>query len=176
MLINNDLLHHGIESRLPSLFILFYTIELQWLVYHGCFEFVLESLEKNSIAADLGLLMVIFFFILKMVYCVFSLESPPWGNSNENKQYTFILKKIEKIPNLPPDLVLWLTLTSSNYPCLEHVYLVPKVFEPLKFYCIFYFFFLINFSSKISAVSFFIFVKDVSTTTYKIEISYLVNR
>ena len=35
------------------------TIELQWLehywlVYHGCFELVLESLGKNLIAADLG--------------------------------------------------------------------------------------------------------------------------
>ena len=25
---------------------------------------------------------------------------------------------------------------SSNYPCLEHISMVPKVFEPLKFYCI----------------------------------------
>ena len=52
-----------------------YTVELQWLepwwvVYPGCFEFVLESLGKNSLAADLGKLRVIFFFMLKMVYCV----------------------------------------------------------------------------------------------------------
>ena len=33
------------------------------------------------------------------------------------------------------DLALWLTLISSNYPCLEHIYMVPKVFEPSKFYC-----------------------------------------
>ena len=32
-----------------------------------------------------------------MVYCVYSLESPRWGNFNENTQYTFMLKKIEKI-------------------------------------------------------------------------------
>ena len=31
-----------------------------------------------------------------MVYCVYSLESPRWGDSNEYTQYTFILKKIEK--------------------------------------------------------------------------------
>ena len=35
------------------------TVELQWLehwwlVYHGCFELVLESLGKNPLAADLG--------------------------------------------------------------------------------------------------------------------------
>ena len=29
-------------------------------------------------------------------------------------------------------------LISSNYPCLEHIFMVPKVFEPLKFYCIFF--------------------------------------
>ena len=34
---------------------------------------------------------------------------------------------------MPPDLAL---LISPNYPCLEHNYVVPKVFEPLKFYCI----------------------------------------
>ena len=34
------------------------------------------------------------------------------------------------------DLVLRLTLISSNYPCVEHIFMVPKVFEPLKFYCI----------------------------------------
>ena len=35
------------------------TVELQWLeywwlVYHGCFELVLQPLGKNPIAADLG--------------------------------------------------------------------------------------------------------------------------
>ena len=28
------------------------------------------------------------------------------------------------------------TLSSSNYPCLELIFTVPKVFELLKFYCI----------------------------------------
>ena len=42
---------------------------------------------------------MIFFFIhvLKMVYCVYSIELPRLGDSNENTQYTFVLKKIEKI-------------------------------------------------------------------------------
>ena len=56
------------------------TVELQWLehwwlVYHGCFELVLESLGKNSIAAALGLFRVIFFIILKKGIFLFSLES-----------------------------------------------------------------------------------------------------
>ena len=31
-----------------------------------------------------------------------------------------------------------ITLVSSNSPRLEHNFMVPKVFEPLKFYCILY--------------------------------------
>ena len=53
-----------------------YTVELQWLkdlwlIYHSCFELVLESLGKNHLAADLGLFRLIF-LKLKMAYCVFS--------------------------------------------------------------------------------------------------------
>ena len=36
---------------------------------------------------------------------------------------------------MPPDLALSSTLNGSNYPCLELIFLVPKVFEPLKFDC-----------------------------------------
>ena len=37
---------------------------------------------------------------------------------------------------MPPDLALLLILISSSYPCLEHILIVPKVFEPLKVDCI----------------------------------------
>ena len=37
---------------------------------------------------------------------------------------------------MPPDLALLSTLTGSNFPCLELIFMVPKVFEPLKFDCI----------------------------------------
>ena len=37
---------------------------------------------------------------------------------------------------MPPDLALLSTLTDLNYPCLELIFIVPKVFEPLKFDCI----------------------------------------
>ena len=39
---------------------------------------------------------------------------------------------------MPPDLALSSTLIGSNYPCLELIFMVPKVFEPLKFDCIWY--------------------------------------
>ena len=46
-------------------------------------------------AADLGKFVVISFFIFKMVYCVYSLESPQRGDSNENTTHRFMLKKID---------------------------------------------------------------------------------
>ena len=36
---------------------------------------------------------------------------------------------------LLPDLEPWLTLSGSNYPCLEQFSMVPKMFEPLRFDC-----------------------------------------
>ena len=40
--------------------------------------------------------------------------------------------------HFPPDLVLGLTLSSSNYrqPCLEQISMAPKRFAPLKFDCV----------------------------------------
>ena len=76
---------------------------------------------------------MIFFVMLKTVCCVYSLESPRWGDSNEYTQHTFISKEIEKsIPTMLPDLALWLTLISSIYPCLEHIYMAPYVFRAIK--------------------------------------------
>ena len=70
---------------------------------------------------------------------VYSLELPHWGNSNEYIQHTIVLKKIKKISlnyrYLLPELVPWLTLSGSNYPCLEQISMVPKMFEPLRFDC-----------------------------------------
>ena len=48
------------------------------------------------------------------------------GDIIDNRKY---------IPITPPHLTLCLTLISSNYRCLEHISMVPKVFEPSKIYC-----------------------------------------
>ena len=45
------------------------------------------------------------------------------------------VKKIKEILIMPPYLALLSTLNGSNYPCLELIFMVPKVFEPLKFDC-----------------------------------------
>ena len=36
---------------------------------------------------------------------------------------------------MPHDLALSSTLNGLKYPCLELIFMVPKVFEPLKFDC-----------------------------------------
>ena len=38
---------------------------------------------------------------------------------------------------MPPNLALLSTRSGSNYPCLELIFMVPKLFEPLKFDCSF---------------------------------------
>ena len=46
------------------------------------------------------------------------------------------LQKLERtIHIMSPLMALSLTLVSSNYPCLEHILMVPKMFEPLDFDC-----------------------------------------
>ena len=44
-------------------------------------------------------------------------------------------RKIKEILIMPPDLALLSTLIGSNYPCLELIFMVPKLFHPLKFDC-----------------------------------------
>ena len=70
------------------------------------------------------------------VCCVFSLESPHWGDSNEYTQYTvFNMKKEESlliILNLP----LWEFSKGFKNGFETAVVNEPSVFEPLKFYCI----------------------------------------
>ena len=46
-------------------------------------------------------------------------------------------RKIKAILIMPPDLALLSTLIGSNYPFLELIFMVSKVFELLKFDCIF---------------------------------------
>ena len=43
-----------------------------------------------------------------------------------------MLYKIKEILIMPPNLALLSTLIGSNYPCLELMFMVPKVFEPLR--------------------------------------------
>ena len=70
-----------------------------------------------------------------MAYCVHSLESPLWGDSNGNKQHTFMLKTIKRYPFYTSWPCAMINTHRSNYPCLEHIFTVLEVFETLKFFC-----------------------------------------
>ena len=68
---------------------------------------------------------MIFFFILIIACCVYSLESLRWGDSNEKTKYTFMLKKIENYSYYAtwPGAII-------NPHCLElHVLLSPTNFH-----------------------------------------------
>ena len=74
------------------------------------------------------------FFNVK-VCCVFSLESPHRGDSNEYTQYTTFITKKEIIINYPKAAI------GFCYKILKNEFKTavvnkPSVFEPLKFYCI----------------------------------------
>ena len=67
---------------------------------------------------------------------MYSLESPHRGDSNEYTTYHYFVedrKHFHKYRHLFPDLAPWLNLIVSNYPSLEQISMVPKMFEPLKF-------------------------------------------
>ena len=115
------------------------TVELQWLehrllVYHGLFELIFESLRNFSDSSRKQILGAFVLFYYEIVCCVYSL-----GDSKAYTQHTISLLKIEKnarnYRHLLPDLAPWLNLIGSNYPSLEQISMVPKMFESLKFDC-----------------------------------------
>ena len=112
-------------------------LEHWWLVNHGGFEIVLESLGKIShscrILDSLGWFSV---YIENGILCVLIRIASMRRFYLEHTTYLHVKENREDILIMTPDLALLLTLISSNYPCLEHIFIVPKVFEPLKFYCI----------------------------------------
>ena len=84
-------------------------LEHRWLVYHGLFELIVESLRNFSDSSSKQILREIFLLYYEIVCCVYSLELPHRGNSNEYTQHTIILLKIKNISmnyrHLLPDLV-----------------------------------------------------------------------
>ena len=75
------------------------------------------------------------FFNMK-VYCVFSLESPQRGDSNEYTQYTISQDKNETHPKLSQICSYGICSKGPKNEFEPAVVNEPSVFESLKFYCI----------------------------------------
>ena len=69
------------------------------------------------------------------VKCVFSLESPRWGDSNEYTQYTIFQYKEENHPKLSQICNYGICSKGPKNEFETVVVNESSVFEPLKFYC-----------------------------------------
>ena len=74
------------------------------------------------------------FFNMK-VYCVFTLESPRWGDSKEYIQYTIFQYINEKHPKLSKICSYGIFSKRLKNEFERAMVNKPSVFEPLKFYC-----------------------------------------
>ena len=70
------------------------------------------------------------------VCCLFSLESPHLGDSNEYQQYTIFNIKKKITINLPKSAAMGFCSQGLKEEFETAVVNEPSVFEPLKFYCI----------------------------------------
>ena len=51
------------------------------------------------------------------------------------KRFLLVLTTFLNSIYLPPELALWLILYGLSYTCLGQIYMVPKMFELLRFDC-----------------------------------------
>ena len=93
-------------------------------------------MKVDNSARPGGIIRISLIFYNMKVCCVFSLESPHWGNSNEYTQHTVfnILKKVTL--NYPKSAVMGFFPMGLKNEFETVVVNEPSVFEPLKFYCI----------------------------------------
>ena len=91
-----------------------------------------------SHSAMSGGIIGIFFsiFLNMMVCCVFSLESPHRGDSNEYTQHTNISREEKIILNIIIFAAIWILSKGLKNKFETVVVNKPSVFEPLKFFCI----------------------------------------
>ena len=70
-----------------------------------------------------------------MVYCVFSLESPHRGDSNEYTLYTIFTMKKKNNLNYPKSPTMGFFSKGLENEFEVAVVNEPSLFKPLKFYC-----------------------------------------
>ena len=78
---------------------------------------------------------IFFIFFNIRVYCVFSLESPHRGDSNEYTQYTIFNMNEKGTINYPKSAAMFFFSKGLKNEFETAVVNEPSVFEPLKFYC-----------------------------------------
>ena len=93
-------------------------LEHWWLVYRGWFEHVFESLGNSYDSSRKQIIRDISgkFSYRENVCCVYSLESPHRGDSDEYTQDTIILYKVKKTSlNIPICLLTYLSDSRPNF-------------------------------------------------------------
>ena len=118
------------------------TVELQWLMHLWNHENMFqtgvvrasESLSQRQVRRQNRDTFLVFFNM--KVYCVFSLESPHHGDSNEYTQYTiFNIRKKTTLNYLSQICSYGIFFPWDKNKVETAVVNEPSVFEPLKVYC-----------------------------------------
>ena len=93
-------------------------------------------MRVDNSARSGGIIRICLMFYYMKVYCVFTLESPHRGDSNEYTQYTFFQYENKKHPKLSQICSYGIFSKGLKNEFERAVVNEPSVFEPLKFYCI----------------------------------------
>ena len=92
-------------------------------------------MRVDNSARSGGIIRISLIFCYMKVYCVFTLESPHRGDSNEYTQYTIFQYEKEKHPKLSQICSYGNFSKGLKNEFERAVVNEPSVFEPLKFYC-----------------------------------------
>ena len=92
-------------------------------------------MRVDNSARSGGIIRISLIFYNMNVYCVFTLESPHRGDSNEYTQYTIFQYEKEKHPKLSQICSYGNFSEGLKNKFERAVVNEPSVFEPLKFYC-----------------------------------------
>ena len=92
-------------------------------------------MSVDNSARSGGIIRISLIFYNMKVYCVYSLESPHRGDSNEYTQYTIFQYEKEKHPKLSQICSYGNFSKGLKNEFEIAVVNEPSVFEPLKFYC-----------------------------------------
>ena len=93
-----------------------------------------EPVRVDNSARTGGIIRISLIFYNMKVYCMFTLESPHRGDSNEYTQYT-IFQYEKSTLNYPKSAAMGIFSKGLKNEFERAVVNEPSVFEPLKFYC-----------------------------------------